>query len=777
MNLIERIKNGIQNARADSWANLITGVGASRGRVGSFSFTPLATDYLDEGTLELLYDLDGVAARVVRAVPQHALREGFAVTTGDAATDTSIAGTLDDLGAVVRLRRAWTWARLYGGGAVVIGADDGRDPSEPLDWSNVRSVRYLVDVSRRELVPQQWNDDPLSARYSTPEVYLLTRIGVVGSRSLRVHATRVIRFDGAETTTRRKAELQGWGDSVLQRVYQDLRTLRSGDAAVAELIQSASQGVFKIKNLFELMTGDGKDVFRKRMELMDMCRSVARSVLLDVDESYERVETAALTGLPDVLDRFAERVSASSEIPLTVLMGRSPAGMNATGESDVRGWYDAVAAERNAILKPRVEYLVRVLLRAKNGPTKGAEPSGWKATFPPLWQPTQTELADLRGKVATQDATYIEKGVLTAEEVAVNRFRKEGWSMETAIDLGARNAAMEADASDPTAPDEAADHDQVMAVVARVASREIPRDSGLALLAKLGLSAEAAESVMGATGRSFFTKPEPGHEAAMESVRAENAALKRSQTSAKAMLARVLERNRNGQLVLGNVIAANPTDTEAGDVLEEGDVVAVPANATAQDSRAMLRADGGRGVAVVLPVPADVAARVALGGRERPEDLHLTLAYFGPEGWGTPELLAAVRTVVAAWAAATPPIPATLNGVGRFLAPGDAEDPVYLSADAPGLAGAREALVRGLAAAGVVASQAHGFVPHVTLAYTPKASNVIISNERGLSPTALTFTEVAMWSGDVREAFPLAGMSAAQNLPIDPPAVAQEGGA
>lgn len=757
MNLIERIKNGIQNARADSWANLITGVGASRGRVGSFAFTPLATDYLDEGTLELLYDLDGIAARVVRAVPQHALREGFAVTTGDAATDTSIAGTLDDLGAVVRLRRAWTWARLYGGGAVVIGADDGRDPSEPLDWSNVRSVRYLVDVSRRELVPQQWNDDPLSARYSTPEVYLLTRIGVVGSRSLRVHATRVIRFDGAETTTRRKAELQGWGDSVLQRVYQDLRTLRSGDAAVAELIQSASQGVFKIKNLFELMTGDGKDVFRKRMELMDMCRSVARSVLLDVDESYERVETAALTGLPDVLDRFAERVSASSEIPLTVLMGRSPAGMNATGESDVRGWYDAVAAERNAILKPRVEYLVRVLLLAKNGPTKGAEPSGWKATFPPLWQPTQTELADLRGKVATQDATYIEKGVLTAEEVAVNRFRKEGWSMETAIDLGARNAAMEADASDPTTTDEAADHDQVMAVIARVASREIPRDSGLALLAKLGLSAEDAEATMGETGRSFFTKPDPAAVTELDALRAENAKLKASNEGHKAYTARVIQKAKEGGLELGAFTAKAPTETNEGDTLEEGDVVAVPAATGVQDARALLRADGGRGVAVVLPLPAAVAVEMAATGGERPEDLHLTLAYVCPSDGAPLDLLATLRAVVATWAASTAPMAATLGGIGRFFASGDELDPVYLSVDAPCLSNAREALVRGLSSAGVKVSKEHGFVPHVTLAYVPQTTGITLSNNPNQPNTTLTFTEVAVWSGDARESFPLGG--------------------
>ena len=551
-------------ARLDSWVNLVTGVGLNRGRT-ALDFRASSTDYLTDGTLAELYGLDGLAARIVRSVPQHALRQGITVACGDASIDAALRARLDELGAVERTRLAWTWARLFGGGAVFIGADDGRDPREPLDLGAVRTVRFLVDVDRRDLTPQDWETDPLSARFGQPRRYLLTRNGPgAGTANALVHWTRIIRFEGVETERHRRDTLQGWGDSVLQRVYTDLQSARGAYASSAGLVHEASQAVWKVKDLFALMASDKEDVLKKRLELMDMARSVARAVAIDADgEEFTRVEVGAMTGLVELLDRFTNMISASSEIPVTVLMGQAPAGLNATGESDIRTWYDAVQAEREAMLRPRVEYLVRILLRAKDSPTGGVEPQGWKVTFPPLWQPTPGEQADLRGKVATTDVAYIQAGVVTPEEVARSRFPRDGWSPETSIDLAARATSPDGIA---TGGDGAlVDHDAVAAIIGKVAAREIPRDAGVALLrAHVG---EQAEQVMGEAGRTFFTAPPPGHAEELAAARAEAAAAKRSQMSAKAMLGRVLERNRRGELVV-NPIGPGGEDIEPGDVVQ-----------------------------------------------------------------------------------------------------------------------------------------------------------------------------------------------------------------
>lgn len=567
--------------RMDGWINQYTSVGASR----RTAHTVARTARLADEVIEELYASDGLAARAIDAVPKDAMRGGLIIKTGDPGVDTAVRGILDALGVEEALAGAWTWGRAFGGGAVVLGVDDGLDPSEPLDFARVNRLAWVYDVDRRDLTPQSWERGEVSPRFGKPNVYMLTRNGQGGAHStVNVHASRLVIFRGARTTRRRALEDHGWGDSVLQRVYEDLRQARGGYAAVATLLQDASQGVFAIKDLYALMAqDDGAKTFEQRMELMDMSRGVARAILIDAEaERFERVETGALTGLPDILDRFVQMVSAGTEIPVTRLMGTSPAGLNATGESDVRGWYDVVAAEQRSTLKPRAEYIVRAILRSKSGPTGGVEPEGWSVDFPPLWQPTPTEEADLRAKVAATDAVYITQGVLTPEEVAINRFRPEGWSPETSVDTDARRAALEADTSPPAAGDApGADHaDGIAAVIARVAAREIPRDAGVTLLQEsFGLSPEAAERAMGEAGTTFFTAPEPGHAAALADAQAQVAQLTRSRDGVRGMLSRVLERNRAGELVVGRLIAGKATETEEGDVLEEGDTVAVPPEA------------------------------------------------------------------------------------------------------------------------------------------------------------------------------------------------------
>lgn len=579
MTWLDSARKALSNAvRADGWFNLLSGVGSSTSRA-QMSFEVNATEYLGLADMENLYNFDGVAARVVDSVPEHALRQGFTVSTGEASVETALLESLTALDAVGKVRLAWTWGRCFGGGALYIGADDGRGPEEPLDESSVRAMRWLVDVDRRDIYPLTWERDPASGRFGQPETYVLNRIGGAVTDTVTVHHSRVIRFEGASPTRRRRLTLQWWGESVLQRCYQELMQARGAFAAAGDLVQQASQGVLKLKGLMDMMASDTDDLVKRRLHLMDLSRSVARSMLLDADgEDFSRVEASSLSGVAEIMDRAVNLLSAVSKIPVTVLMGQAPAGLNATGDSDIRNWYDGLQAEREQVLRPVCTRIVRLILRSREGPTGGQEPEGWRIVLPSLWQATPVEDADMRSKQATIDTQYISAGVLTPEEVAVSRFRKEGWSSDTSIDLEARAALIEADKSDPGAgalvPD--GQHDDVAAVIARVAGREIPRDAGVAILVdSLGLEAGAAERVMGEAGRSFWTKPDPAAVAELDSLRAAHSQLEASHRGTKQMLARVLERNRAGELVVGSPIAAKPTEVDEGDVLEEGDVVAV----------------------------------------------------------------------------------------------------------------------------------------------------------------------------------------------------------
>ena len=440
---------GALSQRVDSWMNTLTGVGAATGKA-NVSFQPGDGDFLSIVDLENLYNLDGIAARIADAVPAQALRQGFSVSTSDTADETRVRDAIAELNVVEMLARGWTWGRLYGGGGLYLGIDDGRAPDEPVDEEHVRALRWMVDVDRRDLYPMTWESDTDSPRFGQPDTYRLTRMGGTATETITVHHTRIVRFEGVTPTRRRRLLLQGWGESVLQRCYQELRQARGAFAAAGELLQEASQGVLKIKDLMDLMASDTDDTMRKRLALMDMSRSVARSLLLDADgESYERVEVGSLSGVADILDRDINMLAGVSGIPVTVLMGQAPAGLNATGDSDIRNWYDVVAADRKKHAEPELRRIVRLLLVSREGPTGGKEPPGWDIVWPSLWQPTPSEEMDQKGKQADVDVKYITAGVLTPEEVALSRFRREGWSADTSIDLDARRAMIEADKAAP----------------------------------------------------------------------------------------------------------------------------------------------------------------------------------------------------------------------------------------------------------------------------------------------------------------------------------------
>jgi|GEM_PF-1004747 len=584
MDIVTRVKAAFE--RADGWINLVTGAGTSQ-RSKRLDFA--ADAVLPDEYLEALFVGDPYASRICRVVPEEALRRGYRLRTGDAGEEGAVAAALEAAEANQCLLAAWTWERVFGGGAIFVGADDGRDPMLPLDEANIRTIRFLTVLDRRELQPHTYYGEKLRPKYGAVETYRITRTSAGGGAdNAVVHESRLIRFGGGLATRRRQQQLQGWGESELNRVYNVLAHFNGAFEATGTLLQQSSEAVFKINGLMAMMAADKKDLLKTRLEMMDLGRSINRSVLIGEGEEYTRTEVGALTGVASIIDKNLLYLSGAVEIPVTILMGQSPAGLSATGESDVRAFYDRVESQQTNRLRPRHLRLTRLLCLAHDGPTGGRVPPKLAIEYASLWQPTPLEQAQIRLATAQSDAAYITAQVVTADEVAASRFRPEGWSAETTIDLGAREEAMAADADAvalTTAGDApGADHAEGAAgIIAKVAARELPRDAGVALLVQsMGMDPADADAAMGEAGKSFFTTPESGHAAEMTAMRGDLARSQASLRGHQAYTARLIQRARDGGLELGAFTAREPTETDEGDVLEVGDVVAVPVDDVAK---------------------------------------------------------------------------------------------------------------------------------------------------------------------------------------------------
>lgn len=448
---------------ADGWQNILTGLGDPRR-----DKRMAAGIYVDRLTYEeaaALYRSDDMIAKICDRPAEEMVRKGFEIhienkdgldeETGDA-LEAVLFQTLDWR---TRCYDAERFSRCYGGAGIFIGAvDRAMSPADPLNEDALEEIRFLTVLDRRELYPLSYYSDPTADKFGLPEFYRVQpaftslatgthaerRRAQEAARTLPVvHESRILRFPGVVINRWQQRETLGWGDSVIQRVLDVVRDFQMSWHAAGYLISDFSQAVATMKGISEAIeNGDDKSV-QARLLAIEMMRSVARMVVMDEGETFERKATP-LTGLKELLDGFFTRLASASDMPVTLLAGEAPAGLNATGASDIRNWYDRIASLQTWRHEPLIRRLASLLCKSKRGPTKGQLPEKIEIAFNPLWQLTSLEEAQRRKSVADTDHIYIQDQVLDPAEVAIARYGGPRYSSEITIDIDARQKFLEA---------------------------------------------------------------------------------------------------------------------------------------------------------------------------------------------------------------------------------------------------------------------------------------------------------------------------------------------
>lgn len=445
----EPLLQRIGTRRLDGWENQLTGIGVSGKdkRLGA-TITPEA---LTQTEAEGVWRGDDMADRMVVTVPNEMLRAGFYVDVPDDwKLSEEIDAILREMGLADKLLRALYYSRAYGGGALIPGADDGKTPDVPLNEKTISEVTHVNAFTPDELYATEWFVDPFAPKYGMPRMYELVPIqpgnrdGAQKSEILEVHESRIVRLDGQVTSPEHLRgdgnELTGWGDSIFVRVLKVIRDFQSVWDGAALLMQDFAPPVLKMKGLAELLAAakanpNGLSI-RDRLAAVEVSRSIARLVLLDKDEEFKR-ETTNIAGLPEMLEKFMARLASAADMPVSLLVGQAPAGLNATGDSEIRWFYDRVASLQKRVLEPAIRRVVQMIFLSKSGPTKGKVPTDWEICFNPLWQLSGTEQADVDLKEAQKLAALVGANIITPEEAAKSIERK------IEIDFDAREKLMQ----------------------------------------------------------------------------------------------------------------------------------------------------------------------------------------------------------------------------------------------------------------------------------------------------------------------------------------------
>ena len=311
-----------------------------------------------------------------------------------------------------RMNAGLRWGRLYGGAAGLLMIKGQEDLSKPLDLGMVfpGSFRGLYILDRWMGITTT-NGLVFEAGEPVPEYYSIT--DARGNTVARVHHSHVIRFTGRELPEIERMAEMYWGESEVEALYKEVVAHDNVSANMAALTFQANVNTMEIKGLEQLFSIGSSQAQRRFWNVMQ-AQSVLRSNYGTqlVEQGTKLTNTQYhFNGLKEVYESMCLNLCGASHYPMTKLFGRSPAGMNATGESDLKNYYDYVDSQREAKLRPALQKLLPVLAMS----AWGYVPEDIEIAFPPLWTPTATETAEIALKKAQAIRDTFQAGLFQAD--------------------------------------------------------------------------------------------------------------------------------------------------------------------------------------------------------------------------------------------------------------------------------------------------------------------------------------------------------------------------
>lgn len=313
-----------------------------------------------------------------------------------------------------KLLQVKTMARLWGGAALYIGTKDS-DLSKPLDFERMGEggITYLTVLSRRDVSVGEVEQDVLSEFHGLPKYFEVT--GSSATAMVRIHPSRLAIFVGAPVGDSLLAMglNYGWGDSILEAVYAAMKNADATAANIASLVFEANVDVFRIPDFMSSLSDpEYKSRLLDRFSLAALAKGNNKALVLDKDEEYDRKQITFAT-LPEVMQTFLQMAAGAADIPVTRLLGQSPAGMSATGESDMLNYYDRISSIQNLEMTPALYRLDECLIRS----ALGSRPTEVFYSWAPLKQMSEKELAEI-GKMNAETANIlVTTGLYTPEEL------------------------------------------------------------------------------------------------------------------------------------------------------------------------------------------------------------------------------------------------------------------------------------------------------------------------------------------------------------------------
>ena len=412
------VKDAIKQAKSfmkDGYQNMYAQLGINANNQsagGNYDFGGFITR--QRLLLEAAYRTSWIVGKMVDAKAEDMTRAGIQINSDDLSpedTDT-LQKRMVQMNIWKNLTNAIKWGRLYGG-AVAILCIDGQRFETPL---NIKTIgkdsfkgllvldRWLLNPSLGDLVKEFGPD------FGMPKYYdIITTSSVLSSK--KIHHTRVLRFEGIELPYLWKQAENLWSESVIERLYDRLLAFDSTTQGAAQLVFKAHLRTIKIEGLRDILSAGGvmEAALVKQFQYIRAMQTNEGITLLDSKDEFE-AHQYSFSGLDSVLLQFGQQLSGAMDTPLVRLFGQSPTGMNSTGESDLRTYYDGINKDQEKDLKEPLLTILRCMCMSE---LSMPLPESASIIFNPLWQMDDKEKVDLAKNVGDTVNTLYNSGIMT----------------------------------------------------------------------------------------------------------------------------------------------------------------------------------------------------------------------------------------------------------------------------------------------------------------------------------------------------------------------------
>ncbi|MGA9607012.1 MAG: DUF1073 domain-containing protein [Rouxiella badensis] len=398
-------------ATADSYDNFVAKVGMQQ--QNQHAASTYRANYTSRNRLliEWAYRSSWIIGAAIDSIADDMTKKGVRITSE---IDPKRRGVLE---AEFEVLNIWDclsdtikWSRLYGG-AMALVLIEGQAPLTPLEMNKVGK-----DSFKGLIVLDRWMVNPnfgrliktLGPDLGKPEFYDIVT-SAQGLPAWTVHHSRLIRFDGVTLPYQQSRTENGWGMSVVERIFDRLTSYDSTSVGAAQLAYKAHLRTMKIKKLREIIAMGGKpfDALVKNMDMVRQFQTNEGLTLIDGEDEFE-THTYAFGGLADLIAEFKEEISGATGIPLVRLFGQSPKGFS-TGDSDLANYYDGVGTNQERRLRQPIRMLFDIIHRSNFGEPL---PDDFTFEFNPLWQMSEVDRSTVATNMANAISTLSDRGLL-----------------------------------------------------------------------------------------------------------------------------------------------------------------------------------------------------------------------------------------------------------------------------------------------------------------------------------------------------------------------------